>query len=166
MSKTLKYLAYILACVAVFLFIAKYFNQNPTKQADAFEWQKSVAVYFPNVQMGSDKDCTKVFSVSRTIINAETLGPGALQALLDGVSETEKAEGYYSGLNKGIIVQKFEIKNGIAYVDLDQTFNKGIKGACKVQMIKAQIETTLNNQPDIDSVVLSVNGKTDGVLKP
>jgi len=166
MKKTLKYLAYILACVAVFLLVARNYGLLSSQQANAFEWEKQVNVYFGNSQMGSGEDCQKVFPVTRTVINAETLAPGTLQALLDGVSETEKSEGYYSDLNKGIIVQKFEIKNGVAYVDLDQTFNKGVKGACKVQMIKSQIETTLNSQPDIDSVIISVNGKTDDILEP
>ena len=64
------------------------------------------------------------------------------------------------------MIQKFEIKNKVAYVDFNSNLNKGVGGSCKVIAIKSQIENTLNNLPDIDSVVISVNGKTDGILEP
>jgi hypothetical protein len=51
-------------------------------------------------------------------------------------------------------------------VDFGSSFNRGVAGSCRVAAIKAQIETTLNNLPDIDSVVISVNGQTKGILEP
>ncbi len=141
----------------------KFFSYN---SAGAFEWEKTVDVYFGNKNMGSLEDCSKVFPVSRVILNAETFGPGALEALLNGVFEKEKEAGYFTGLNDKILLQKFEIKNKTAYVDFNSRFNEKVAGSCKVTAIKSQIETTLNNLPDIDSVVLSVNGQTEGILEP
>jgi spore germination protein GerM len=167
--KILRYFFYILAgalVLSALFMLVKYSGGPSAKTASAFEWQKQVSVYFGNKNMGSNEDCSKVFPVSRTIINAETLGPGALEALLGGVSEQEKTSGYFTGLNNGILLQKFEIKDKIAYIDFNSRFNDKVAGSCKVMSIKSQIENTLNNLPDIDSVVISVNGQTEGILEP
>lgn len=167
MRKFSKSVFYIIACAIVFIVLIKVYNNSfHSNKAVAFEWNKQVEVYFSNSEMGSNEDCTKVFPVTRTIINAETLGPGALEALLKGVSDTEKASGYFTNLNKGILLQRFEIVNKVAYIDFDTSFNEGVEGACRVEGIKTQIETTLNNLPDIDSTIISVGGQTEGILEP
>jgi spore germination protein GerM len=166
MNKILKYFLYALVCVVIFFAFIKIFGGSSPNSASAFEWTKTVNVYFGNKNMGSSEDCSKVFPVSRTVINAETLGPGTLEALFKGVSETEKAAGYFTSLNDGTLIQKFEIKDKVAYIDFNSRFNEGVAGSCKITAIKSQIETTLNNLPDIDSVVISVNGQTKGILEP
>ena len=166
MTKTLK----IILCIAVIAITAfvlyKNFTGKPANTAKAFEWEKQVSIYFGNSEKGSSEDCSKVFPVSRTVPNAETLGPGALEALLGGASVAEKEEGYFTSLNDGILLQKFEIKDKVAYVDFNSKLNEKIGGSCRVASIGAQIENTLNNLPDIDSVVISVNGQTEGILEP
>lgn len=167
MKKTIKSFLYIIACAAVFIILIKVFDSSsPSNSASAFEWEKQVSVYFGNSQMGSSEDCSKVFPVSRTILNAETFGPGATEALLEGVAAAEEKAGYFSSLNDGVLIQKFEIKDGVAYVDFSPQFNEGVAGSCRVQAITAQIENTLNALPDIDSVVISVDGETEGILEP
>ena len=168
MQKRTKYLLAGAVSVIVFFSFVKVFDGSLfSNSAIAFEWQKNVEVYFGNENMGSAEDCTKVFPVTRTILNAETFGPGALEALLKGITEEgEKTGGYFTSINDRVLIQKFEIKDKVAYVDLSSRFNEGVAGSCRVTAIKAQIETTLNNLPDIDSVVLSVNGQTEGILEP
>jgi spore germination protein GerM len=146
--------------------LVKILDGHSSNSVSAFEWEKQTDVYFGNKNMGSNEDCSKVFPVSRTIVNAETLGPGTLEALLEGVSEEERMAGYFTSLNEGVLVQKFEIKDKIAYVDFDFRFNRNVGGSCRIANIKSQIENTLNNLPDIDSVVISVNGQTEGILEP
>lgn len=165
MVKMLKYFLYIIVGALVLIVLVKTAGPS-SNSANAFEWEKQVNVYFGNSQMGSSEDCSKVFPVSLSILNAETFGPGALEALLKGVSPQEKEAGYSTSLNDKILIQKFEIKDKVAYVDFNSNFNKGVAGSCKVQAIKAQIETTLNNLPDIDSTIISVNGETKGILEP
>ena len=167
MTKVLRYSLYVLMCIGIFFGFVKIFD-NPlsTNSANAFEWEKPTIVYFSNSKMGSSEDCTKVFPVSRVILNAETLGPGSLQALLDGVSDKEKNTGYFTSLNSGILIQKFEVKDKVAYVDFNSRFNEKVAGSCKVKAIKSQINKTLTSLPDIDSVIISVNGKTKGILEP
>lgn len=161
----LRYFLYIIVGALVLIVMVKAVGPSPNS-AIAFEWEKRVSVYFGNSGMGSSEDCSKVFPVSRTILNAETFGPGTLEALLKGVSKEEKEAGYFSGLNDGILIQKFEIKDKVAYVDFNYRFNENMGGSCRITNIKSQIETTLNNLPDIDSVVISVNGETEGILEP
>lgn len=167
MRKELKYFTYLLACLAIFFVFVRVFGGSlSSNSASAFEWQKQVNVYFGNHLKGSDQDCSKVFPVSRTILNAETLGPGALEALLKGeYVEGEQMEGYFSSINDGVKIQKFEITDRVAYVDFNATFTEGVSGSCRITAIKSQIENTLNNLPDIDAVVISVNNQT-GVLEP
>lgn len=166
MAKMLKYFLYIVIGALMLFAVVKVFSRSHSNTVNAFEWEKQVNVYFGNKKMGSLEDCAKVFPLSRVILNAETFGPGALEALLKGVSEKEEKAGYFTALNDKVLIQKFEIKDGVAYVDFNSRFNDGMGGSCRVTAIKSQIETTLNNLPDIDSVVISVNGQTEGILEP
>jgi len=167
MRKAFKSFFYIIACAAVFVVLINFYNKSfSSSTAAAFEWEKQVNVYFSNSKMGSDGDCSKVFPVSRTIINAETLGPGSLEALLKGPSDTEKESGYFTNLNEEILLQRFEIVNKVAYIDFNTRFNEGVGGSCRVMGIRAEIENTLNSLPDIDATVISVGGQTEGILEP
>ena len=172
MPKLLKTFFYIVGCSLVFIFIVgTYQNVSPSysqpKTAVAFEWEKQVSVYFWNDNLASDKnDCSLVFPVSRTVLNAETLGPGALETLLKGVTNEEKALGYGTAFPGGVLVQKFEIKNKVAYIDFSSELSRGVAGACRVIALRSQIETTLNNLPDIDSVVISVDDEIEEILQP
>jgi predicted rRNA methylase YqxC with S4 and FtsJ domains len=40
------------------------------------------------------------------------------------------------------------------------------KGNTKKGIVKAQIEKTLTDLSDIDNVVISINGQTEGILEP
>lgn len=167
MNKTLKYVLYALIALAlVFGFVKIFGGPTTLQEASAFEWEKSVNVYFGNSKMGSSEDCAKVFPLTRVIPNAETLGPGALISLIQGLNQSEKGQGYFSSLNEGILINKFEVKDGVAYVDFSSDLNKGLGGSCRVWAIKSQIETTLNELSDINSVVISVDGQTEGILEP
>lgn len=163
------FLILIICAVALGFLYTKYFlvlKGGTPNFANALDWKTHVNVYFSNSKMGSSEDCSKVFPLSRTVPNAETLGPGAIEALLKGVSPDEKGEGYFTSVNDKVLIQKFEIKDKVAYVDFSSRFNEGMGGSCRVQAIKSEIGTTLKNLSDIASVVISVNGKTEGILEP
>lgn len=166
MEKKVKYLFYLLICIVAFFVSINVFDGSLNKAA-AFEWEKRVEVYFGNTTKGSAEDCSKVFPISRVVLNAETLGPGALEAMLRGVTdESEKRAGYFSSLNDGVLIQKFDIVNKVAYVDFNSRFNEMVGGSCRVIAIRSQVEKTLTDLPDIDSVVMSVDGQTEGILEP
>lgn len=170
MNNSVKYFIYIAGSVLVFFFIIKSMygpSSVSTNQAVAFEWEKETQVYFlDSKKINDSNDCSEVTPVYRKVLNAETLGPGTLEALLQGPTEEERVSGLITSINKGVLIQKFEIKNRVAYVDFDTTFNSGVAGSCTVLAIRSQIESTLNALPDIDSVIISVNGESEGILEP
>ncbi|MEK7669476.1 MAG: GerMN domain-containing protein [Patescibacteria group bacterium] len=167
MSKILKSFLYIAICAFAFVIIMKAYSSSfASKTATVFEWEKEVSIYLSNSKMGSSDDCTLVFSVTRKILNAETFGPGALEALLKGPTLEDKENGYTTSINDNVLIQRFEILDNVAYVDFNSRFNERMGGSCRVQAIKSQIENTLNALSDIDSVVISVNGETEGILEP
>ncbi len=171
MNSNVKYFLYIAGSVFVFILLIKsvYTTGLDANKASAFEWEKQVNIYLIDKNKVTEStDCTQVIPVSRTVLNAETLGPGALEALLKGptMEEAEMGMVYESAIKEGTLLQKFEVKNGVAFVDFNSTFNEGVAGSCTVLAIRSQIENTLNALPDIDSVVISVNGETEGILEP
>lgn len=169
MTKTFKSFFYIIACAFVFMLLVNAYNtyssQSFSQKANAFEWEKKVKVYFVDSKKMETSSCEADVALDRTVINAETLGPGAIEALLNGLTAEEKSM-YSTAIKKGTLLQKFEVKNGVAYVDFSSELNKEVAGSCTVTAIRSQIEKTLIALPDIDSVVISVNGKTEGILEP
>lgn len=167
MSKAIKYFAYIIACAFVFLVLAKTFGNSDKspKVASAFEWEKTVSIYLVDSAKAKDSSCEAGARVDRVVPNAETLGPGALVALIEGPKGKEM-EKYFSAINPKTLIQKFELSNKVAYVDFSSDLNAGVAGSCKVVAIRSQIENTLLALPDIDKVIISINGETNGILEP
>lgn len=168
MVYTLKYFAYIICCAVVVLLLSNIIYKGAAvepKPANVFEWEKPVSVYFWNDPMGSKDDCDVVFATTHHVLNAETLGPGALEQLLNGPSQSEIELGFSTAIPQGVLLQKFEVKNGVAYADFSNELSK-VAGSCRVRGVKAQIEKTLTDLPDIDKVVISINGQTEGILEP
>ena len=160
MPRFFKISIYVLACVAVFLCIDSISKKyDPVRRANAFEWEKEVDIYFINSYSLEDDKCRAEVSVKRMVNNAETLGPGALLALMAGPKESESASGLLSFINKDALLQKFELKSGVASVDFNEVILKEIKDPCATSALISQIENTLLPLPDIDSVVISVDGK-------
>ncbi len=170
MVNTIKYFVYIICCAVVVLGLAGTLGSSGVQQnqqipANVFEWEKPVNIYFWNDDLGSRQDCDEVFAVSHRVLNAETLGPGAIDLLLKGPNLREEQTGYSTAIAENVLLQKFEVTNGTAYVDFSEELSRA-SGSCRVRGIRAQIERTLLDLPDIDQVVLSVNGETEGILEP
>ncbi len=155
-KQVLKYFIYILACTILFLLLIKIFNvfnkEGSQITASAFEWEKEVSVYFGNEKMGSLDDCSLVFPVKRTIPNAETLGPGALEKLLAGPTALEKEEGFFTRINDNVLIQRFEVEDMIAYIELSSNFNNRSADPCFTETVSSQIEKTLVPLSDIEEV--------------
>lgn len=168
MVNTIKYFVYIICCAVVVLGLAGSIGSNGVSNqtpANVFEWEKPVNVFFWNDDLGSRQDCDVVFAVPRKVLNAETLGPGALDQLLKGPNLREEQTGYSTAIPEDVLLQKFEVVSGTAYVDFSKEFSR-VAGSCRVRAVRAQIESTLLDLPDINQVVLSVDGQTEGILEP
>jgi hypothetical protein len=125
-----------------------------------------VNVYLSRKNAPAGQDCTKVFPVEHHVMKTSQTARAALEELLKGPVTMEKNNGYYSGINEGVKIQKLTIVNGTAKVDFNSQLETGIAGSCKVSAIRAQISETLKQFPSVKEVVISINGNTEGILQP
>ena len=125
-----------------------------------------VSVYFGNIKQGSGEDCSKVFPITRYISKSVATARGAILELLKGVSDIDKAGGFFTSINTGVKIQKLTIENGTAKIDFSNDIEKALGGSCRVTNIRAQIEKTLLQFPTVKSVVISVDGRTEDILQP
>lgn len=125
-----------------------------------------VKIYFPNEKMGSTSDCTLVYPVNRTIPYTQAVGRVALEQLFKGLTQEEEEYGYFTNINDGVKIQSLTISNGIARVDLSEDLEREVGGSCRVTSIRAQIERTLNQFPTVDTVIISIDGRTEDILQP
>jgi len=126
-----------------------------------------IEVFFGNnIKNPNGQDCQKVFPVYRRIAYTKETAAAALNELLKGVNSEEQKQGYFSNINYGTKLQSLNLKNGIALADFDQTLQAGISGSCQVSAIRSQIEQTLKQFGTVNSVIISIDGKTEGILQP
>lgn len=120
-----------------------------------------VSVFFNN----AGNECQNVVAVKRNIQKTEAPARAALEELLRGPSAKESAL-FTTGINQGVKIQKLTIESGIAKVDFNGLLEAGVAGSCRVLGIRAQIEKTLLQFPTVKSVIISIDGKTEGILQP
>ena len=80
--------------------------------------------------------------------------------------QEEINNGFVSNINLGTRVQKLTIENGVVKVDFDEQLEFQVGGSCRVAAIRAQITETLKQFPTVDSVIISINGRTEDILQP
>jgi len=135
-------------------------------------WQKvypktlKVKVYFNNNKLDPEFSCNKVFPVEREITKTQAVARAALEELLKGSSEKEKVEGFFTSINPGVKIQSLVIENGTAKVDFDEQLEFQVGGSCRVAAIRAQITQTLKQFPTVNSVIISIDGRTEDILQP
>jgi hypothetical protein len=111
-------------------------------------------------------NCEKTYGAERSGPTVVDLKAKALQELLAGPTIAEQADGYFTSINEGVQVQRLEIKDGTAYVDFSKQIEAAVGGSCRVLAIRSQIENTLKQFPDIQKVVISVDGRVADALQP
>lgn len=122
--------------------------------------------YFSNSNLDPKITCKEVFPVTRTVVKTAGVARVALAEMLKGPTAQEQADGFASMINPGVQINSLTIDKGVAKVDFDQTIQQGVGGSCRVSMMRLQIEQTLKQFSTVKSVIISVNGKTEGVLQP
>lgn len=125
-----------------------------------------VNVYFSNNRLDPEVSCNKVFEVEREIAVSPAPARLALEELLKGPTDNEKAEGFLTGINSGVKIQSLSIQGGVAKVDFDETLEQTVGGSCRVAAIRAQITQTLEQFSTVKSVIISINGRTEDILQP
>ena len=107
--------------------------------------------------------------VKRAIAKAVDPATGAINELLKGPTDSEKADGLTTAISEDTILNYVKIENGIATVDFNEKFDFQMGGSARVTAIRAQIEKTLFQFPElaIKKVLITVNhGERPAVLEP
>jgi len=111
-------------------------------------------------------DCSRTITVERQVPKTLEVVKTAIEALLRGATQEEINQGFVSNINSGVRIQSLIIENGIAKIDFDEQLEFQVGGSCRVVAIRAQITETLKQFPTVDSVIISINGRTEDILQP
>lgn len=147
-------------------------NANVTTPAagaggSAVDQLMSVKVFFPKQNdTANNLKCDKAYPVTRRVAKTPAVARAALVELLKGLTSADATLNYMTAINPGVMINSLMIENGVAKVDFNIKLNEGVAGSCRVEAIRAQIESTLKQFPTVKSVRLSVNGQTEGILQP
>lgn len=120
-------------------------------------------VYFSK---GSPTDCSEVIAVSRRVPKTETPIRTALDELLRGPYKADADAGYTTSINAGTTIKSVNLKSGTLTIDFEKNIEAGVGGSCRVTAIRAQITQTAKQFANVNTVVISVEGRTEDVLQP
>jgi spore germination protein GerM len=123
--------------------------------------RREVSVFFTRLQ-GQE---TQMAPAPRTV-PAETPAAGALRALLAGPTPEEKARGLLTEIPPGTKLRKLVLEGGKARASFSEELDRDVAGAARVTTIRRQIEQTLRQFPEVDEVVIEVDGHGEDVLQP
>ncbi len=126
----------------------------------------TVKVFFTNTELDPGFMGEKVFPARRTIPKTQAVARAALDELLKGPTEQEKASGFYTSINPGVKIQKLSIANGVAKIDFNNQLEFQVAGSARVGAIRAQITQTLEQFSTVKDVIISIDGRTEDILQP
>jgi spore germination protein GerM len=109
----------------------------------------------------------ELVAVPRRVSAELPLAEAVLRELLKGPTTAERGQGLASLIPEGAALRSVSVTEmGVARADFSEGLQQGIGGSMRVLGIRQQIETTLTAIPGITSVILSVEGETEGILQP
>jgi spore germination protein GerM len=109
----------------------------------------------------------ELVAVSRQVSAEVPLAEACLRELLKGPTPAERREGLTSLIPEGATLRSVSVSDaGAAWVDFSGALQEGVGGSMRVLGIRQQIEGTVMWISGITSVILSVEGQTEGVLQP
>ena len=126
----------------------------------------TVKVFFNNSRFDPNFSTGKVYPVERVLPKTQAVARSALEELLKGPNDKEKAGDYFTCINQGVKIRKLSIEDGVARVDFDGQIESQLGGSARVGAILAQITETLKQFPTANEVIISVNSRIDDVLQP
>lgn len=126
-----------------------------------------VKVYFGNVQLDPQNQCALVFPVERMVTGKVAIYRAVIEELLKGPDPDDVAAGYRTFIPASVTLKSVAADaEGVVTADFDEKLSRGVAGSCSIEAIRAQIGVTLKQFPEVHDVVISVNGRTEGVLGP
>jgi spore germination protein GerM len=105
----------------------------------------------------------QLFAVTRTEHATPRVGSAALEALLEGPTETERSAGVQTQVPDGTQLLGLAIAKGIAIVDLTSEYESG-GGTASMTMRLAQVVCTLDQFATVKGVLFRLDGRSVDVL--
>jgi len=126
----------------------------------------TVKIFFGNIKEDPEVlNCEKVYSVEREVFENKVMVQ-ALEELLKGPTLEEQEKGYLTNINPGVNINSLIVENNIVKVDFDEQLGFQVGGSCRVMAIRSQITGTLVQFPEINDVIISINGRIEDILQP
>lgn len=123
-----------------------------------------VKVYFSKTD---SNECGLVYPIERKVAGRLAIYRAALEELLKGPNADDVAAGYRTSIPGSVKLKSVAADAaGTVTADFDARLSIGVAGSCRVESIRAQIGATLKQFPEVHDVVISINGKTEGILEP
>ncbi|MFA6918806.1 MAG: GerMN domain-containing protein [Patescibacteria group bacterium] len=131
--------------------------------------QVEIIAYYGNSQKNKPMiDCSIVFPLHRIIEKKyDSEFVNTMKGLLQPLTADEISRGFTSAIPQGVAIKYIKIASGVAEVDFNDNLYR-IGGSCAVTAVRAQIEKTLLQFPQVKSVLICVDGncKQDAILQP
>jgi spore germination protein GerM len=143
-------------------------DTDTTNNADEEDTSKAeeefiVKIYY---QKDAGDNCESVVGLEKQIdTRYNTDEVNSLVTLTLGLDTSESAQGYSTSIPYGTRLRSLEIQSGIATADFNAALNEG-GGSCDMTARRAQITETLIQFPDIEQVIITVDGSADTALQP
>jgi spore germination protein GerM len=109
----------------------------------------------------------ELVAVPRQVSAEIPLAEAVLRELLKGPTAAERRQGLTSLIPEKAAFRSVSVSDaGVARADFSEGLQQGVGGSMRVLGMRQQIEGTLMTISGITSVILSVEGETEGVLQP
>ena len=136
--------------------------QEPCGKASTQPQTMEISLYFNNSRFDKAYTCEKVAAVRRKIEESSRIEEDALRLLLAGPTEEEKANGYFSALVPGVVLNSLKVENNVARADFNEALKERAEGSCGLVAAEKQIVQTLKQFSAVSRVIISVDGKQSG----
>lgn len=125
-----------------------------------------VKVFFNNTEGDPGlAQCDKVYPIERETDGSVPLLIVALGELLTGPSAKDISDGFISQIPKeGVKIQQLNVDKNVLNIDFNSAIQQGVTTTCAFIAIRAQITQTAKQFSGFKDVVITINGKADGVL--
>ncbi len=124
------------------------------------EEEVSANLYFYVVEEGVED----LYAVEREFPVPQDMGTYVLNELLEGPTQEEREEGFSTAIDEDTSLISFHVEEGMGYTDFSEELDAS--GSATVTMIREQIENTLLELENVEDVVISIEGETEGILQP
>ena len=126
--------------------------------------QREITLYLPN-ERRSPNDCSVVHPVSHVVPASIGMARLLVESLLSGPTRFEQAQGFTSPFPPGARVESIAVDGSTVTVDFSAAM-QNVGGSCRVQAIRAAIERTLEELPNVDRVRITAGGSEELALQP